>query len=80
MLSGHTSSHKHSFLRLARVLCDLSQRRVSQTTGISANRYFRLEHGITAPTREELERLAAVFHMPSLVEHLSETEGSGHGR
>ena len=64
--------NKPSLLRLARLMRGLSQRHAADEAKISFNRYWRIEHGITAPTSDELERLATVFSTPSLLTHLSD--------
>lgn len=58
--------------RLCRLMRSLSQHHASDAAKISFNRYWRIEHGITAPTSYELERLATVFGVPSLLTHLSD--------
>jgi transcriptional regulator with XRE-family HTH domain len=59
MLNSHLETL--SLIRLARVLQGRSQRRAADAARIGFNRYWRIEHGITKPTVDELQRLAAVL-------------------
>ena len=48
-------------LRMLRAAARLTQLKVALATGISANRIWRFENGVTSPKPEERERLAAFF-------------------
>lgn len=52
-------------LRVARAEVGLTQLEVARQTGISANRYWRIENGYAVATDDERARLSALFQRPA---------------
>jgi len=51
-------------LRVLRAERRLSQMEAAEASGISHNRYWRIENGWTEPTKEERRSLAKIFDVP----------------